>query len=159
MKESISQEQINRYEMATFAVERHINAMLKGLMPEELTIEQYNIIRFIRMSGRSTSSELADSFCVGKSSITAIVTRLVEKGYIQRILGEKDRRVVYLSLTEEGEQICMQLEKVIQNWLAGVLTHFPNKEAELFIIQYEKLAQVLADRNASKFSLFIQKMQ
>ena len=89
-------------------------------------------------------SELADCFCVGKSSITAIVTRLFEKGYVKRIPDEKDRRVVYLTLTEEGLAISEQMEKVIQSWLGGVLSHFNDEEAELFISKYEKLARVLA---------------
>ena len=36
------------------------------------------------------------------------------------------------------------MEKVIQSWLGGVLSHFNDEEAELFISKYEKLARVLA---------------
>ena len=48
MKESLLPDIIKRYEAATFAVERQVNAMLKELMPDGLTTEQYGIIRFLR---------------------------------------------------------------------------------------------------------------
>ncbi|AJY74095.1 MarR family winged helix-turn-helix transcriptional regulator [Paenibacillus beijingensis] len=134
---------IKRYEIASFTVDRRINALVKDLMPEDLTTEQYWVIRYIQMRERSTSSELAEVFCVGKSSVTAIVTRLADKALIQRIPDPSDRRVTYLQLTEEGVQLAEQMEQVIQDLLAGLIGHFTADEAKQFLELYEKLAHVL----------------
>ena len=135
---------INRYEAAHFTVYRRLGALIKEQMDGSMTIDQYSVIKYIRERGRCTSSELAEMFCVGKSSITAIISRLFDKRLIQRKADEKDRRVTYLSLTSEGEQLAETLEGKIQRMLSSIMNHFHEQEARAFIETYEKLARVLA---------------
>lgn len=140
MKQDMIKDLIYRYEMANFVIERRMHAKLRGIMPEDLTVEQFKTLRFLRYNGSSTSSELADIFCVGKSSITAIITRLSDKGLIQRLPEEKDRRVINLALSDEGKRVCDVMEEQVQTVLMGVITHFDEQEAQAFIHTYEKLA-------------------
>lgn len=132
---------IDRYEAANFVVNRRVNAMFREIMPGELTIDQFATLRYLRAQNMSTSSELADIFCVGKSSITAIITRLSDKNLIKRLPDEKDRRVIYLALTEEGVQICDMMEEKIQQLLSKYMKHFDEQEATAFINTFEKLAK------------------
>ncbi|CAM4283713.1 MarR family winged helix-turn-helix transcriptional regulator [Paenibacillus tarimensis] len=136
---------IGRYEEVSFTVNRRLNALIRRGMGEELTLDQYSTIRYIRKRGRCTSSELADIFCVGKSSITAIITRLSDKKMIERVQDDKDRRVTYLSLTEEGERTADEIEERIQELLTNYISHFDNEEAIRFIETYEKLGRLLLD--------------
>lgn len=136
---------IHRYESATFTVNRRLSALIRELMPGGLTADQYGILRYIQDRQRCTSSELADMFCVGKSSITAIITRLFDKELIRRMPDEKDRRVIYLQLTEKGAGVATEMEIKIQQLLARYISHFEEQEAETFIRTYEKLAKVLTE--------------
>ncbi|MCR2805259.1 MarR family winged helix-turn-helix transcriptional regulator [Paenibacillus soyae] len=136
-------EWIRRYEMADFTVERRMHAKVKDLMPEELTVDQFQMLRYLRHHERSTASELAEVFCVGKSSVTAIITRLSDKGLINRLPEEKDRRVINIVLTEEGIRICDLMEDQVQNVLAGIIDQFDEKEAIAFIETFEKLARAV----------------
>lgn len=136
---------IQRYEQAHFTVNRRLNALIRKDMGEEMTLDQYSTIRYILSRSRCKSSELADAFCVGKSSITAIVTRLVDKRLISRIPDEKDRRVTYLSVTEEGKRLSDEVEERIQELLYGYMGQFDGKEALAFIETFEKLAKVLTE--------------
>ncbi|RJE86044.1 MarR family transcriptional regulator [Paenibacillus sp. 1011MAR3C5] len=131
---------IHRYEIANFIVERGLHVKVKDLMPEELTVDQFKTLRFLRHNENSTASELAQYFCVGKSSITAIITRLSDKGLIDRVPDDDDRRVIHLRLTEEGERISGLLEERVQNVLSDIIVHFDEKEAIAFIETFEKLA-------------------
>ncbi|MGG1634656.1 MarR family transcriptional regulator [Paenibacillus sp. FSL A5-0031] len=132
---------IDRYEAANFLVNRRLNAMIRELMPDDLTVDQFATLRYLHSKEMSTSSELADIFCVGKSSITAIITRLFDKNLIQRFPDEKDRRVIYLALTEEGKQVCDLMEDKIQVLLAKYINRFEEQEANCFIETFEKLAK------------------
>lgn len=134
---------IQRYEVANFVVERGLHVKVKDLMPEELTVDQFKTLRFLRHNANSTASELAQFFCVGKSSITAIITRLSDKGLLDRVPDDDDRRVIHLKLTEEGERISSLLEERVQNVLADIIEHFDEKEAIAFIETFEKLAKVV----------------
>lgn len=134
---------IRRYEMADFTVERRLHAKVRDLMPEELTVDQFKMLRYLRYNERSTASELSEIFCVGKSSVTAIITRLSDKGLISRIPEEKDRRVINIVLTEDGMRICDLMEDQVQNVLAGIIDEFDEKEAIVFIETFEKLAKAV----------------
>lgn len=136
---------IRRYEDVSFRVHRRLNALLRrGIGGEAITLDQYLAIRYLRMNGRTTPSELADIFCVGKSSITAIMTRLFDKRLIERIPDAKDRRVTFLALTEAGKKLADDINERIQERLAAVMNHFGRAEALRFIETFEKLDDVLA---------------
>ena len=146
MNEETLQQIISRYENAHFTVNRSPNALLRDLVPEELTIDQVFVMRYLSKKGKSTSSELAESFCVGKSSITAIITRLFDKHLIKRIPDDKDRRVTYIELTEEGSRVTDEMDDKIGRLLSGYIAQFEQREAETFIATFERLAEVLADK-------------
>ncbi|MVP01648.1 MarR family winged helix-turn-helix transcriptional regulator [Paenibacillus lutrae] len=143
MDEKILADVIVRYENASFTVNRRINAMIKDGMPEGLTLEQYGTLKYLQGHDRSTSSELASIFCVGKSSITAIITRLFDKQLITRQPDDKDRRVTYLSLTDKGGAAVDAMHDKIKEMLGTVIQHFDEHEAIAFVETFEKLAQVL----------------
>ncbi|MBB6669861.1 MarR family transcriptional regulator [Cohnella nanjingensis] len=140
---------ISRYKSAMFTVQRRMNALIRDEMPQDLTIDQFSTLEYIRSRGQCTSSELAEVFCVGKSSITAIITRLFDKRLIKRLPDDKDRRVTYLRLTEEGERIAGELDGKIEDLLSRYMGHFEEKEASQFIETYEKLARVLVQQPES----------
>ena len=134
---------IERYEEASFIVTRRVNAAIRERMSEDLTLDQYAVIRYMRKRDRCTSTEIADTFCVGKSSVTAIINRLHDKGLIDRFPDDRDRRVTLLRLTDEGRRLADEMEDRIQELLSGYLQHFDAKEAFTFIESYEKLAHLL----------------
>jgi DNA-binding MarR family transcriptional regulator len=134
---------IERYKKAMFTVQRRVNALIRELMPADLTVDQYYVIDYIRSHGKCTSSELAEVFCVGKSSITAIMTRLFDKQLVLRVPDEKDRRVITLLLTEEGERLANELGAKVEEMLSGYMNLFGEEETERFLATFEKLAQVI----------------
>lgn len=134
---------IERYETASLAVTRRMAALLRDTLAADLTLDQYNILRYINRRRSCTSSELSDAYCVGKSAITAIINRLARKGLIRRTPDRKDRRVTRLSLTREGERLCEALTDRIQHILSRYLGHFTREEATAFIGTFEKLARLL----------------
>lgn len=143
MQPIILKDLIHRYEEADFIVTRRLNALIRELMPESITVDQYATLCYLNKRGRCTSTELADIFCVGKSSITAIITRLSDKGYTQRMPEEKDRRITHLALTEQGEEMCRLLEEKVEGLLGQLIQFFTEEEAIRFIKTYEKLAEKL----------------
>ena len=138
---------IRRYEDVMFVVNRRINTLLrKAIGDEEITTDQFATLLYLRKHGRSTSSELSEHFCVGKSSITAIIARMFDKKLIARTPDEQDRRVTYLTLTEAGGRLADEIEDRIGERLAAVMNRFARAEALQFIETYEKLADVLTEQ-------------
>ncbi|GIP35737.1 MarR family transcriptional regulator [Paenibacillus sp. J2TS4] len=134
---------IQRYKSAHFVVNKRINLIIRDNIEDGLTIEQHSLLCYIGEIKLCTPTELADFFGVGKSAITAIVTRLEDKGLIERVRDHKDRRVVYLSLTDKGEQIIESAEDKIEKQIGAYLQYFSEEEIEAFIHSYEMLADLM----------------
>ncbi len=128
---------------AYFTVTKRMNGEIREVLQDDLTMEQYQIMAYIVTRGNVTSTELSESFDVGKSSITAIITRLADRGILERTRDEGDRRVVYLSLTEQGIDNYKKAQTKIMETLSTYLVHFDNDEVEGFIGAFEKLANLL----------------
>ncbi|WP_143191862.1 MarR family winged helix-turn-helix transcriptional regulator [Paenibacillus sp. P46E] len=136
---------INRYVDAYMVVTRQINAQIRDSMAEGLTNDQFLIMRLIQSQDLCTSTYLAEAVAVGKSSITAIINRLVEAGFIDRTRDENDRRQVYLSLTNKGRETYSTAEKQVQKVISPYFSHFEERDIEKFITMFEKLAFLMQE--------------
>lgn len=136
---------IERYIAAEFTVMKHLFNEIGEAIPNHLTIDQYQIMCVLHQRGQCTSTDLAAVFKVVKSSITAIINRLVDHGYVERTPAEEDRRVIELSLTEEGQKVYEQVDKQVQDIVSSYLIHFNETEVETFIGTYEKLARLMTE--------------
>lgn len=134
-----------RYMDAAFMVTKRTNAEIMEAVHGDMTSDQYQILRFIDQKGQCTSSELAEVFVVGKSSITAMITRLVDRNILARTRDKQDRRLVYLSLTEHGKSVFSKAELKVQELVLSYLDHFDEKEVESFIATFEKLAHLVGE--------------
>ncbi|RFU61048.1 MarR family winged helix-turn-helix transcriptional regulator [Peribacillus glennii] len=141
------QDLIDRYLWVSFYVSKMGESLIKEQINEDLTNDQHYTLRFIRQRGKCTSTDLAKAFNVNKSAITAIIARLVDKGLIERTRDKRDRRVVYLALTEYGNQLFLQTEQKINKHVESLITSFDDEEIQSFIGTYEKLSNILIDMN------------
>lgn len=139
------QDLINRYIRVSFSVTKKGETLIKDQIGDDLTYDQHYTLRYIKQTKNCTSSELADAFGVNKSAITAIITRLTDKGLIERTRDKNDRRVVYLTLSDHGHTLFNQCEQRIHNLVEGFITKFKDDEIKSFIETYEKLEQILID--------------
>jgi DNA-binding MarR family transcriptional regulator len=144
------QELIKRYEAVSYTVHRKAEALIKDEISCDLTNDQQHMLRVISEVRECTSSELADIFDVKKSAITAIVNRLYDRGLINRRRDGNDRRIVYLSLTDEGISLFHQTEQKIHTLVESFITKFNEQEIESFIETYEKLADILIEMKNRK---------
>lgn len=139
------EELVNRYLGVSFSVTKKAEALITAQIGTDLTHDQHYILRYINRVSSCTSTELAEVFEVNKSAITAIITRLWEKGLIQRTRDENDRRIVYLSLSVKGKEFFDQTEERIHDLVTEFITQFDPLEIEQFIETYEKLNKILID--------------
>ncbi len=136
---------IDRYLSVSFLVMKRGAALVKGSLCQEMTHDQYYLLRYIRRRGACTSTELAAMFGVNKSAVTAMTNRLFDKGWLRRDRDENDRRVIVLSLTEHGEAWVKEMDRSVYRLVEEVIARFPEEEIEAFIRTYERLARVLQE--------------
>ena len=73
-------------------------------------------------------SQLANDVSLGTSTVNGIADRLEGKGLVKRRRSEKDRRKVFLDLTEKGEDLVQAAPPMLQETLAKELEKLPELE-------------------------------
>jgi len=141
---------IRRYEVAFRRIYRSTNDMMKQHVHANITTDQFTVLQYIFYKEKVTSSQIAEEMGVGRSAITALVNRLVERNMITRKRNKHDRRIVYLFLTEDGKKAVKETEDAIHLYLKDKLNHFPNEDIEKFLESIEKLADLMEDDKGAK---------
>ena len=95
-----------------------VNAVARGMAeivaPHGLTHIDFALLRLFLSVEEWTTTQLAQALPLAPSSISRSVTKLVDMRLIQRRLLLSDRRVVILTLTEEGLKLTQDLHQRVQ---------------------------------------------
>lgn len=146
MNDALIQELIDRYVNVSFQVHKKAESLIKVELGNDLTNDQHYVLSYIHKAAECTSTELADAFDVNKSAITAIINRMADRGLIQRTRDKNDRRVVYLTLTDNGQELYKSCQEKVHQLVESIITKFDETEITTFINTYEKLAQILDNK-------------
>ncbi len=82
-----------------------LNIEEKALITDEfkdISVNDMHIIEAVGISEPRTMTIISKHLGVTMGTLTVGINGLVKKGYIVRTRGEKDRRIVYASLTDKG---------------------------------------------------------
>ncbi|MGV3463887.1 MAG: MarR family winged helix-turn-helix transcriptional regulator [Heyndrickxia sp.] len=134
---------IKRYEDVYLFATKRISSLISEMVLEDLSIEQYSMLRIIYNQGPLRAAELTEQLCVHKSAITAKVDKLENKGFITRERDQSDRRNVYITATEEGRKLCEEVELKIEKFVEHYLEELGTEDLELFINLYEKITNII----------------
>lgn len=90
---------------------------LRGVKGVSMT--EVHAIEAIGLNGNRTMSQVASKLDVTLGTLTTCISKLVNKGYVERIRDEKDRRSVLVSLTDKGRLVY----KIHQNFHNEMIEH------------------------------------
>jgi MarR family 2-MHQ and catechol resistance regulon transcriptional repressor len=78
----------------------------------DLTMPQFNILRILRGAREVISVNTVKERMIEKSpNTTRLMDKLIEKNFMERVRCEKDRRVVYVNITQKGLDLLQMLDK------------------------------------------------
>lgn len=75
-----------------------------------LSIRDLRLLRMVGMAPGISMGELVQQSGIEKTLTSKIVSALVQRGWVERHVGESDARQVVLALTDEGESIVLKAE-------------------------------------------------
>src|SRR5262245_47512228 len=79
-----------------------------------LTPSQYNVLRILRGEGKPLPIlEVADRMIAAVPGITGLIDRLEGLGLVARVRCERDRRVIYATITEKGLALLAELDEPV----------------------------------------------
>ncbi len=74
-----------------------------------LTSSNVQVLFILWEIRRSTVSDLSKHLHVSRPNMTPLIDKLVEYGLVERIQSESDRRVIDVSITPSGDELCLEI--------------------------------------------------
>lgn len=148
---------MNFYHPDSYTPERSVGYLIKvcnqigvavldrAFAAEGLNSSQWSALMQIRHHIEPTCAVLARDMAHDKGAMTRMIDALEARGWVERTRSPDDRRVVHLSLTEEGEAVTNRCQaKVIEYW-NRCLSDWPEAEVEQFLAQLQRLRRSLEE--------------
>jgi DNA-binding MarR family transcriptional regulator len=113
-------------------IKQVFSSLLRGvdqrMQPLDLTALQWEPLLLLHLGRADTVAALARESQVNCSAMTRMLDRLEDKQLLERRRSDADRRVVHLSLTEKGRQVCKAIDPLVNAELNAHLRGFSDKE-------------------------------
>lgn len=91
-------------------IRAYINRELKE---DHVDSSEFSILMYIYMYGEGLSQEeLTNLLVIDRAAISRAIKKLVDKGYIERIVNPQDKRAFMIFLTESGRQLDQRISEV-----------------------------------------------
>ena len=106
---------------------------------EDITSQQFNILRILRGAGKPLSTLQIRQRMLDKMSDTSrIVDRLIKKGLVKKVVCKSDRRLVDVSISDQGLELLEKLD-LSSDEMDSVLSKLSIEEATLLNALLDKI--------------------
>ena len=123
-----------------------VNSYTPFLKPLGLTYTQYIVFLVLWEEGSTTVGELSKKLFLDEGTLTPLLKKMADKGYVKRTRLKEDERVTLISLTEEGEAFKEKC-KDIPYKISETVSPLDKEEAtQLYRILYKMLENQGGDK-------------
>jgi len=99
----------------------------------DLTSVQYAALDAIANNPHVDQATVAEIIGYDRATIGGVITRLETKGWISRVVSERDRRGRELTLTAKGKRVLLALQPIVEDLQKDILEPLSAAEREAFI--------------------------
>lgn len=139
----------NGYQIASLI--REINCKLNHNIKNEfketgLTVPQIMVIKTLSKNKRLKVSEISKEISLVNSTVSGIIDRLEKQDIVKRVRSEKDRRIVYIELSNNGDEIIKKYRHIINNFFNNIFSSSSEKEIETILTGLQTLKTTLDNK-------------
>jgi MarR family transcriptional regulator, organic hydroperoxide resistance regulator len=114
-----------------------------GFKDMSLTGPQGMLLGTLFHNGEMKISDLGEKLGLSNSTVSGIVDRLEKQELVQRIRSEKDRRVVYVSITAKYKENCDEHFKKVEKSLEDIINKATKEELSDILKGLNTLQEVM----------------
>ena len=127
------------------ALGRTVRALDRRTNLADLTRTQLTVLGTVVRLGRVAASQLAEFEAINPTMLSRIVGKLEERGLVQRVPDDVDRRVTHVERTPSGVEVWEQHRRERTALLAGLLAELPQQDVAALLVAVPSL-EALAER-------------
>ena len=122
-----------------YAAARNVTGLYTPwLKPLGLTYTQYIVLLVLWEKDGISVSEIGEKLMLDNGTLSPLLKKMEQAGYVARRRCRKDDRVVEITLTDEGREL-QEKAKDIPRQVAGCIDLSPEKAQTLYSLLYELL--------------------
>ncbi len=111
----------------------------------EVTLAQCLVALEVEEQGRLTVGQLASRLRLDDSTLSRTIGGLVRKGHLVRVRDDRDRRVVWVCLTQEGTAACDAIHLRNDAIYRDTFAKIPPSKRDAVVRNFEILVQAFLD--------------
>ena len=122
-----------------YAAARNVSNLYTPLLqPLGLTYTQYLVFLVLWEQDGITVGDIGEKLMLDNGTLSPLLKKLQQAGYIERRRSAEDERVVVITLTDKGRELQLQAKDVPVK-AAGCVDLPPEKARQLYTLLYELL--------------------
>lgn len=104
--------------------------MINSITKSGLSMREVHLLEIVANDKENctTASKIAKSFGITLASVTVMVNKLAESGFLTKNKSETDARHIFLQLTQKGKKINEEHENFHKNMISKISKNLSNKE-------------------------------
>jgi DNA-binding MarR family transcriptional regulator len=122
------------------AYQRASTHLATRLRPHELTPVQFAVLMRLRQKGELSQNQLGRLVSMPPGNIHGLVGRLVKRGLIETGPDSRDRRLLLITLSPEGDHLTEELLRLDLEATRDALAPLEPDEQELFLALLKRMA-------------------
>lgn len=103
----------------------------------------YYAMLYLSKHDSLSMSDLGKTLMVSKPNVSALVNKLIEKGFVIRSSDKLDRRIIKIRLSGKGNQFVEKYNKIYLDQLTKRLISLSDEELELFSASLQTVKDIL----------------
>ncbi len=124
-------------------------AYLRKHCASDLSVREVHVLAAVEklsVDQKNTMANIAKFLCVSPGSLTTAVNTLVTKGYLERSYTPRDRRVVFIHLSETGTEACAKHSEYHTQLVNAAAAKLSDKEVDVLVSALEKVCDFTVEK-------------
>ena len=89
---------------------REISSFYKDILGKDISLQNIYVLELCDLDEKITMNDLSEAMHLDGSAVSTLVSRMEKKSLLERVHGKKDRRCVYVHLTQQGHELKERLK-------------------------------------------------
>ena len=119
----------------------------------DISVTEIHTIQAIGMYKTRTMTEVSSDLNITLGTLTAAISNLVKKGYVERKRSESDRRIVNIALTKQGKLAYRVHEKFHTDMVKATIEGLTEEEEVILVKSLENLNEFFKSKYNLKTNL------
>lgn len=108
-----------------------------------IPLSHIQVLLLLNEFGTLTVSEIGNLLSISRPNMTPLLNKLIDEGYVERRYSEKDRRVILIVLTEQGQSFIRQHKQYITEKLKEQLLTLSQDDLETLTASLQNMKSIL----------------